>query len=130
MKVKNRNGKHGDGDYQVGYRKPPRHAQFKPGTSGNPKGRARARENAGAIARRVLFTPLVVWEGGRKRKIPKFEAMVTQVVNSAIKGKIRNLQLVLGLPWVAAQLARPNSSRRKDAVAAFERAKVLVRGIL
>ena len=28
-----------DGAYQVGYRKPPRHSQFKPGQSGNPRGR-------------------------------------------------------------------------------------------
>src|SRR5215213_6143909 len=27
--------------YEVGYRKPPRHTQFKPGQSGNPKGRPR-----------------------------------------------------------------------------------------
>ena len=26
-------------DYEVGYRKPPRHSQFKPGQSGNPRGR-------------------------------------------------------------------------------------------
>jgi hypothetical protein len=26
-------------DYPVGYKKPPRHTQFKPGQSGNPRGR-------------------------------------------------------------------------------------------
>ena len=31
--------KPGMDDYQVGYRKPPRHSQFKPGQSGNPRGR-------------------------------------------------------------------------------------------
>lgn len=38
------NGERGDAQpepdaYQVGYRKPPRHSQFKPGQSGNPRGR-------------------------------------------------------------------------------------------
>ena len=28
----------GTGEYEVGYRKPPKHTQFKPGQSGNPKG--------------------------------------------------------------------------------------------
>ena len=26
-------------DYEIGYKKPPKHTQFKPGQSGNPKGR-------------------------------------------------------------------------------------------
>jgi len=28
-------------DYEVGYKKPPRHSQFKPGNRGNPKGRGK-----------------------------------------------------------------------------------------
>lgn len=31
--------KPGKDDYPVGYRKPPKHSQFKPGQSGNPRGR-------------------------------------------------------------------------------------------
>ena len=30
-----------DQEYPVGYRKTPKHTQFKPGQSGNPKGRPR-----------------------------------------------------------------------------------------
>ena len=30
-----------EGDYEVGYGKPPKHSRFKPGQSGNPKGRPR-----------------------------------------------------------------------------------------
>jgi len=32
-------------DYEVGYGKPPKHGQFKPGQSGNPKGRPKGRKN-------------------------------------------------------------------------------------
>jgi hypothetical protein len=28
-----------DGDSRVGYKRPPQHSKFKPGQSGNPKGR-------------------------------------------------------------------------------------------
>src|ERR1700758_809031 len=32
---------HNDSEYPVGYKKPPKHTQFKPGQSGNPNGRPR-----------------------------------------------------------------------------------------
>lgn len=33
------NENHNQNDYEVGYKKPPKHSQFKKGQSGNPKGR-------------------------------------------------------------------------------------------
>lgn len=33
------NNKENQKDYEVGYKRPPREHQFKPGQSGNPKGR-------------------------------------------------------------------------------------------
>jgi len=118
-----------DESYEVGYRKPPRHTQFKPGCSGNPKGRPRGSENAGAIVKRVLFAPLVVSEAGRRRKISKFEAMMTRAVNSAIKGDFRMLGLLLDLPWVASELAQPNLARPLSAMEALQRARELVMGM-
>ena len=32
-------------DYEVGYKKPPIHTRFKPGVSGNPKGRPKGTKN-------------------------------------------------------------------------------------
>jgi hypothetical protein len=32
----------GQGDYKIGYGKPPEHTRFRPGQSGNPAGRPRA----------------------------------------------------------------------------------------
>ena len=34
-----------DRDYEVGDRRPPKHSQFKPGVSGNPKGRPKGSVN-------------------------------------------------------------------------------------
>ncbi len=34
-----------DEDYRVGNKRPPRHSQFKPGVSGNPKGRRKGSVN-------------------------------------------------------------------------------------
>ncbi|WP_345821102.1 DUF5681 domain-containing protein [Methylobacterium fujisawaense] len=43
----------GDEDYEVGYRKPPRHTQFKPGTSGNRRGRPRRSKNIDTLFERT-----------------------------------------------------------------------------
>lgn len=39
-----------DDDYEVGYRRPPKHSQFKKGQSGNRKGRPRGSRNANVTA--------------------------------------------------------------------------------
>ena len=39
------NGGDGDNGYEIGYRKPPKHSQFRPGHSGNPVGRRQGLRN-------------------------------------------------------------------------------------
>jgi hypothetical protein len=48
-------------DYEVGYKKPPRHSQFKPGNRANPHGRGKrkVRTEAGANAFQVWKQLLV-----------------------------------------------------------------------
>jgi hypothetical protein len=43
------------GDYEVGYGKPPKHTRFKPGQSGNPKGRPKASKDFRSLLHRALF---------------------------------------------------------------------------
>src|SRR5215472_13361203 len=68
-------------DYEVGYGKPPRHTRFKKGQSGNPRGRPRDSKNLKTLLNDALDEPVVVTEEGRRRKITKREAIVTQLVN-------------------------------------------------
>ena len=46
-------------DYEVGYGKPPRKSQFKPGQSGNPKGRPKGRKGFSTILVEELSEDLV-----------------------------------------------------------------------
>ena len=47
------------GDYEVGYGKPPKKSRFKPGTSGNPRGRpVRDRTMLGKIVEGMLDAPV------------------------------------------------------------------------
>ena len=81
---------------RVGRRHPPVVFRFRPGQSGNPRGRPK-RNRVGALVEKALGEKVEVTENGRRRSITKLEAAVTQLANSAAKGDQRATQLVLAL---------------------------------
>jgi Family of unknown function (DUF5681) len=84
-------------DYEVGYGKPPRHTRFKKGRSGNPKGRPRGAKNLSTLLSDALSQPVIVAENGRRRKITKREAIITQLVNKSAKADLKATQIVLAM---------------------------------
>ena len=50
-------------EYEVGYSKPPKHSRFKPGQSGNPKGRAKGTPNLKTDLSQELAERIRVREG-------------------------------------------------------------------
>jgi hypothetical protein len=70
----------------VGYGRPPILSQFKPGASGNPKGRPKKSRNLKTIIRNALTTNVVVREGEKKRSVSKLEGIVLRQLESALKG--------------------------------------------
>jgi Family of unknown function (DUF5681) len=74
----------------VGFAKPPKHTQFKPGTSGNPKGRPKRKPAAalGEIANCVLNTSVEYREGDRRKKATRHELMLKGLVKQALRGSI------------------------------------------
>jgi len=72
--------------YEVGYGKPPKHAQFKKGQSGNLKGRPKGTLNLATVLERTLREQVVINENGRRKVITKLEAAITQLVNKAASG--------------------------------------------
>lgn len=75
--------------HQVGYKRPPKHAQFRPGESGNPKGRPKRVRNFNADLRDELGQHIPIREGGRDLKITKQRAFVKALVAAAINGDMR-----------------------------------------
>lgn len=87
-----------DGDYEVGYKKPPVHSRFKKGQSGNPRGRPSRFRNLASIFDGVLDEKVAIVENnGRRRQISKREAIVRQYLNGSLKGDPRAAQMIIRL---------------------------------
>src|SRR5947208_15836073 len=84
-------------DYEVGYRKPPRHTRFTKGQSGNPRGRRRGAKNLKTLLSEALNEPVIVTENGGHRKITKREAIVTQLVNRSATADLRATKILLDI---------------------------------
>jgi hypothetical protein len=84
-------------DYQVGYRKPPRHTRFKRGQSGNPRGRPRESKNLPTLLTEALNERVLVAENEGRRKITKREAIITQLVNRSAKADLRAMKILLDI---------------------------------
>jgi hypothetical protein len=73
----------------VGYKRPPTATQFKPGQTGNPKGRPKNVGNFKTDLRDELSELITVRENGQARRITKLRALVKALVAAAIKGDMR-----------------------------------------
>jgi hypothetical protein len=72
--------------YAVGYCRPPSANRFKPGQSGNPKGRQRQSKNMRTIVKTVLNEDMQISVNGRVRRMPAFEALFRTTLNKASRG--------------------------------------------
>ena len=99
-----------DGDYEVGYGKPPRETRFVKGRSGNPRGRPRGAKSFSALLSDKLNEPVTVAENGGRRKISKREAIVTQLVNRSAAADFRAIKLLLDIVRDIERQTEPISS--------------------
>src|SRR6266513_607032 len=84
-------------DYEVGYGKPPRHTRFQTGRSGNLRGRPSGSKNLATVLSEALNEPVIVAENGRRRKITKRQAIITQLVNRSAKSDLRATKILLDI---------------------------------
>jgi Family of unknown function (DUF5681) len=83
-------------DYSVGYKKPPRHAQFKPGESGNRNGRPKKSTTFADVLTKQLRKKVAVTLGGNKtKKIHILEAIAMKHLSKAANGDPKSTEIVL-----------------------------------
>jgi uncharacterized protein DUF5681 len=97
-------------EYKVGYRRPPVEGRFKPGCSGNPKGRSKGIRNAKTVVAQVVNEKIQIRENGRLRKITKLEAMLQAAVVKAVKGDSCALNSILAIMAKTNQLAEAETA--------------------
>lgn len=73
-------------EYTVGFKKPPRHTRFKPGHSGNPKGRPKKINTVADVIQKELNRRITVVKDGIRKRVPLLQLIVTQNLNLAAKG--------------------------------------------
>ena len=84
-------------DDDVGFGKPPKHTQFKPGQSGNPKGRPKGTKNLKTDLEEELGEMIVVREGGNPKTVSKQRAMVKSLTAKAVHGDARAMVIAFDL---------------------------------
>lgn len=90
--------------HDVGFAKPPKSAQFRPGRSGNPKGRPKGSPNLGKVLVAELEQRIEVNDHGRRQKLSKGQIMVRQVVNKAVSGDVKAFNVATDLLRKTGQL--------------------------
>jgi hypothetical protein len=82
-------------DNDVGYGKPPRANQFKPGQSGNPKGRLKGAKSEATILHELLQQKIDLNHRGKTRKITILEAILRRIAEDSLKGNTRSAAFLL-----------------------------------
>ncbi len=78
-----------EASYEIGYRKPPKRTRFKPGQSGNPRGRPRGQRNFGTAVRDAANRKITMREGDRTRNVSKMDGIIEVTLNKALKGDFK-----------------------------------------
>lgn len=101
-----------------GYGKAPIHSQFKPGQSGNPKGRPRSARSLKNVLKTELDQQVAITENGRTTKVSKFQVVIKRLVERAAKGEPRAISklidLVIDMFGIDGESAKPTNISLDD----------------
>ena len=79
---------------QTGFCRPPKSGQFKPGQSGNAKGRPKGSRNTYKILDELLSEKVLTTQGGKQIKLDKKTILLLKAVNASCQGDFKALSLL------------------------------------
>jgi hypothetical protein len=82
---------------KAGPKRPPKAYQFKPGQSGNPRGRPKGTRNLGTDLADILGRRVSVREDGKERRISRQEALLLSLYNKALHGDVRAATAIINM---------------------------------
>lgn len=81
----------------VGYKRPPKQHQFRPGQSGNPRGRPRGARGLKRILQKEFSQRMKIMEGDKPLKVSKLQLIVKRELEKAMAGNQRAIEHVISL---------------------------------
>jgi hypothetical protein len=106
--------------HSVGYGRPPMYRRFKPGQSGNPKGRPKQSRSLRSIVKDVCEQPMEIREGGRLRRMTRFEVLLRTLLSGALKGDAKALAGLMILLRQSGYLAEQDQASSNDPLQASQ----------
>jgi hypothetical protein len=103
-------------DESVTGKQPLRDTRFKPGQSGNLKGRPKGSSNLSTKILRQLRQPVTVTKGGKPVKMTKGDVIANQMVDGSMKGDHKATVLVMKIDQEAANAQTAISGESADFV--------------
>jgi hypothetical protein len=107
MRKGDKRSRNREAEYVVGYGRPPIETRFRPGESGNPKGRPKGEKNAATMAHTALERKVSVTERGTRRTMTVRELAYWRLAQKAIAGELKALAYLLSLEGHDQQLGSP-----------------------
>ncbi len=101
-----------DRSCKVGYGRPPKHSRFKPGQSGNPRGKAAGARHPATILKMTLLEKIPVKQNGREISITKFDGFIAQLINDAMRAEYFSVRLLFRYAGLGSKLEE--AIREKD----------------
>ncbi|MCP3472116.1 DUF5681 domain-containing protein [Bradyrhizobium sp. CCGUVB1N3] len=95
----------------AGYGKPPLHTRFKPGQSGNPRGRPKGSLNFATDLKNTLSSPITLNEGGKSRRVTTQKAALLRLREQALKGNVKALDKLLSYAMAMSGGAAEDSAK-------------------